>query len=212
VSKLALGPPDRGVLYVVSGPSGVGKSTLIRRAMERIPGLSFSVSATTREARAGERHGVHYYFMDQENFEEKRRAGDFLEYATVYDRSYGTLREPVELALASGQSLILDIDVQGSKQLRVRLPEAVHILIVPPTISSLLARLRARATDSEDVISRRMAQLAQQLVPNACDFIVVNDDLDTAHAAFEGVLIAEMCRRHRRASFTSRLLSEVPPT
>lgn len=191
--------PDRGVLFVVTGPSGVGKSTLVRTAMQRIPGLAFSVSATTRAPREGEVDGIDYHFLDREAFEAEVARGAFLEHATVYGRSYGTLRAPVQAALDRGDSIVLDIDVQGAEQVRRTEPEAVHVFLLPPNLATLEARLRARATDDEATIRRRMAEVEQQLRgAGAFDYLVVNDHLETAHTVFQAVLLAEMSRRSRR--------------
>ena len=199
--------PDRGVLFVVSGPSGVGKSTLIATAMEDIADLAFSVSATTRAPRGAEVDGVDYHFLTREAFGEKVASGAFLEHATVYEHAYGTLREPTEEALSGGSSLILDIDVQGAKQIRDQLPEAVHIFIVPPDLGLLEARLQRRGTDGAETIGRRMAQVGEQLRGvDAFDYLVVNDDLDTARRVFTGILLAEMSRRSRRASLVRRII------
>jgi len=205
MTPLALSPPDRGVLFVVSGPSGVGKSTLLRDALARIPGLSFSVSATTRGPRVGEVDGVDYHFIERVRFQQLVTDGAFVEHAEVYDRFYGTLRGPTMQALQRGDSLILDIDVQGARQVRAQLPEAVHIMIVPPDIATLEDRLRARGTDTDAVIARRMQLLAGQLgAVGEFDYVVVNDDLDAAHACFQGVMLAEMCRAGRRSSWVQR--------
>lgn len=203
-------PPDRGCLFVVSGPSGVGKSTMIQHALDRIPGLGFSVSATTRAPRAGEVDGVQYHFVDPAQFGSLVASGAFLEHAQVYDRSYGTLRSPTEAALASGKSLILDIDVQGAAQLRLAAPDAVLIFLVPPSLDVLERRLRSRNLDSDEVIARRMAQVEQQLAAvDRFDYLVVNEDLHTARAIFEGVLLAELHRRHRRASIVTEVLAQL---
>ena len=206
-APLRVARPDRGVLFVVSGPSGVGKSTLVKRAMQRLPWLSFSVSATTRGPRAGERDGVDYHFLTPGEFRDRVDGGSFLEHATVYDRSYGTLRAPTERALAEGRCLLLDIDVQGAEQVKAAMPEAVHLFVLPPSLQVLEARLRGRGTDPEEVIQRRMAQVATQLrgVLQA-HYVVVNDDLEAAQACFEGVLLAETCRQERRASAVRRVL------
>lgn len=199
MSPLALSRPDRGVLFVVSGPSGVGKSTLVRRAKARLPWLAFSVSATTRAPRVGEVDGVDYHFLDEHKFSEMLERDAFLEHATVYNRRYGTLSEPTEAALKEGLCLLLDIDVQGARQVRDHLPDAVHLFVLPPSLDSLRERLEARDTDDEATIARRMAQVEGQLRgAEEADYIVVNDDLEAAHAAFEGVLVAESCRRSRR--------------
>ena len=199
-------PPDRGALFVVSGPSGVGKSTLVRAALAAIPRIRFSTSATTRAARPGEQDGVHYHFVDPERFAEMLAEGLFLEHATVYDRSYGTLREPTEQALASGVSLLLDIDVQGSRQVRERLPEAVHVFVAPPSYEELERRLRARGTEDDAVVAQRMAQAAEQLrgCP-AYDYLIVNDVLELAHRTFQGILLAELSRVERRRAQAERL-------
>ncbi len=202
--------PDQGVLFVVTGPSGVGKSTLVKRAMDRIPGLSFSVSATTRAPRTGETDGVDYHFLTPARFAELLSQDAFLEHATVYDRSYGTLRDQVVSALGEGHSILLDIDMVGALSVREQLADAVLVFLAPPSLAVLEARLRGRGTDSDDIIDGRMAQVAAQTV--GCgdfDYIVINDELDAAHAAFEGVLLAEMSRRKRRDTLVDRLLGEV---
>lgn len=202
--------PDRGVLFVVTGPSGVGKSTLIRRAMATIPGLGFSVSATTRPPRPGEVEGVDYHFLSPDRFQALVREQAFLEHATVYDRSYGTLRGPIEQALAEGRSILLDIDVKGAEQVRQRMPDATYIFVLPPDVATLERRLRGRATDGEDVIARRMGQVGEQL--RGCpsfDYVVVNDVLDTASAAFTGILLAEMSRTARRQHVVGGILREL---
>jgi len=192
--------PDRGALFVVSGPSGVGKSTLLKRAFEVIPGLTFSISATTRAPRRGEVDGKDYHFLTDEQFAQRLAQGAFLEHATVYGRSYGTLRDPVERALSEGHSILLDIDVQGARSVRDTLPEAVLIMIAPPTVDALEARLRARGTDDDQVIQGRMRQVADQLgAVGEYDYVVVNDDLHVAHASLQAVLLGELCRVSRHA-------------
>ena len=200
-------PPDRGAMFVVSGPSGVGKSTLVQGALARIPGLRFSVSATTRAPRDGEQDGVHYHFVSPERFAALVERDAFVEHATVYDRCYGTLRKPTEAALSEGVSLILDIDVQGAAQVRGTLPEAVHIFILPPSVAALEARLGRRGTEPPERVRRRMELAAEQLHGvEAFDYVVVNDDLETARSAFEGILLAELSRRARRTSAIARIL------
>jgi guanylate kinase len=207
VTPLSLARPDRGVLFVVSGPSGVGKSTLVRRAKARLPWLAFSVSATTRAPRRGESDGVDYHFLDDARFASLVERGAFVEHAQVYGRRYGTLAEPTEAALNEGLCLLLDIDVQGARQVRASMPEAVHLYVLPPSIDVLRARLEARATDDAATIDRRMAMVAEQLQgAEEADYVVVNDDLEAAHAAFEGVLVAETCRRSRRERAVRQVL------
>ena len=200
--------PDTGCLFVITGPSGVGKSTLIRHCLQTIPGLSFSVSATTRAPRDGETDGVDYHFLDRQSFGERVAAGAFLEHAQVYDRRYGTLATPTAKALERGDSLILDIDVQGSAQVRQTRPDAIHVFILPPSLDHLERRLRARGTDSDAIIEGRMQQVHEQLAgaPHF-DYLVMNDDLAIAKRCLAGVLLAEMQRRTRRQSWLDRFRS-----
>ncbi|MEZ4237563.1 MAG: guanylate kinase [Myxococcota bacterium] len=208
---LAVSPPDRGVLFVVSGPSGVGKSTLIQRALQRIPSIGFSVSATTRAPRPGEVEGVHYRFLDPARFQALVDDDAFLEHATVYDRRYGTLAAPTREALEAGRSLVLDIDAQGSASVRARMPEAVHVVVVPPSLGALEERLRQRGTDDEATIARRMALAAEQLrAAPTYDYVVVNDDVAAADAALQGILLAELSRTDRRSSAIEALLRDLP--
>jgi len=198
--------PDRGVLFVISGPSGVGKSTLVKAAMADIPGLEFSVSATTRDPRAGEKNGIDYHFLSRAEFDAALADNAFLEHATVYDRSYGTLAAQVDHALSAGRSVVLDIDVQGARQVKSRRADAVLVMVVPPDIDALETRLRSRATDSDEVVSRRMAQVRSQLdAVGEYDYVVVNDDLDSAHRVFQGVLLAELSRLGRRGTVAERI-------
>ena len=209
MSKLNLETPDTGVLFVVTGPSGVGKSTLIKGLMDRVPGLEFSVSATTRAPRDGEVDGRDYHFLSAEDFAHRVERAEFLEYATVYDRSYGTLRGPVDAAIAQGRSVVLDIDVQGARQVKERYGACIRVFVLPPSVDTLATRLRGRGTD-EAVITRRMAQVGEQLrgAPEF-DFVVVNDDLVAARAVFEGVFLAELARVARRRTRIERVLAEL---
>ncbi|MEE2749787.1 MAG: guanylate kinase [Myxococcota bacterium] len=191
--------PDTGVLFVVTGASGSGKTTLVKAAFDQVPGLEFSVSATTRAARDGESDGVDYHFHSAEHFEELRQQGALLEWAEVYGNCYGTPREPVVAALSEGRSILLDIDVQGARQVRESYPDAVTVFILPPDISVLEARLRARSTDDDEVIRRRIGEARLQIQHcDEFDFLVVNDDLDVANRVFQSVLLAELSRVSRR--------------
>lgn len=204
-------PPDRGALFVISGPSGAGKSTLVAATLQAVEGLAFSVSVTTRPPRPGEVDGQHYQFISRERFRELRDADAFIEWATVYERDYGTLRAPTEAALAAGRSLILDIDVQGARQIRQRLPEAVHIFVAPPSLEVLRRRLEMRGTDDPATIERRMTQAAAQL--EGCpeyDFVVVNDVLETSLRTFQGIVLAELSRVKRRATVVGQIATASP--
>ncbi len=198
-------PPDRGACFVVSGASGTGKTTLLRRVFVEVPGLEFSVSATTRSRRTGEIDGVDYTFVSMEQFLALRADGALLENAEVYGRYYGTPRAPVDAALAEGRSIVLDIDTQGAAQVRQSHPEAVHIFILPPSLGAIRARLLARGTDTVEVIRRRIAEASDQL--RHCgeyDYLVMNDEIESAVAALAGIVRAELLRTRRRASWVRR--------
>ena len=191
--------PDQGALFVVSGASGTGKTTLLREALRHVPHLSFSVSATTRPARAGESEGVDYLFVSPEQFQAHVDAGDFLEHAQVYGNRYGTLRTPVQDALAQGLSVVLDIDVQGARQVRKTMPNGIGIFLAPTSIEVLEQRLRARGTEAEHTITLRMAQVQEQLNGSGeFEYVVVNDVLSCAHDCLQAVFVAELQKVHRR--------------
>jgi guanylate kinase len=190
-----------GALFVVSGPSGVGKSTLLKAVFAAVGGLEFSVSATTRAPREGEVDGREYHFVNPVKFADLVDQGAFLEHAMVYDRRYGTLRAPVTAALAEGRSIVLDIDVLGARQVRAALPGAVLILIAPPDVATLRERLIARGTDGADVIESRMRQVADQLASvDLYDYLVVNDELDVAIETLTAVFRAELTRVARQGA------------
>lgn len=198
--------PDRGALFVVTGASGTGKTTLVKEALSGFPGLDFSCSATTRAARPGEVDGVDYHFVGQDDFERLAAEQAFLESADVYGNHYGTLRAPVEQALSDGRSVLLEIDMQGARQIRETLPDAVSVFVLPPDLATIEARLRGRSTDSEAIIQRRIADAMIQI--RACgefDYLVVNDDLATAHDCFQAVIAAELQRCSRRASLVRHM-------
>lgn len=198
--------PDRGALFVVTGASGTGKTTLVREALAQIPDLDWSVSATTRGPRVGEVDGRDYHFVSGERFEALRSAGALLEWAEVYGNRYGTPREPVERALTEGRSILLEIDLLGARQVRSALPEAVLLFVLPPRREDIEARLRARGTDSEAVIQRRVGDAMQQIAGcGEFDYLVVNDDLTLAHRCFQAVLLAELQRRGRRGGLVERM-------
>ena len=188
----------RGQLLVLSAPSGAGKTTLARLFVERTPGASFSVSATTRAPRGAERDGVDYHFLSPERFQALVEAGAFAEWAEVHGRRYGTLRESVERALAAGGVAVFDVDVQGGAQLLARFPrDAVTVLIVPPTPAELERRLRARSTDSDDSIRRRLEAARAEVQAGAARYayVVVNDRLEDALARIQAISRAERARR-----------------
>jgi guanylate kinase len=172
---------ERGRLYVVSAPSGAGKTSLVRALMEREPRIRFSVSYTTRKPRPNEIPGRDYHFVTPERFAEMIARDEFLEHAQVFDNCYGTGVRAVEEALVNGEQLLLEIDWQGARQVRSRLPEARSIFILPPTRQALEQRLKGRSTDSDEVIRRRLRDAAEDLTHwSEFDFVVINDHFDTA--------------------------------
>jgi guanylate kinase len=180
---------ERGRLYVVSAPSGAGKTSLVKALMEREPRIRFSVSYTTRKPRPNEIPGRDYHFVPMERFAEMVAQGEFLEHAQVFDNCYGTGVHTVEEALANGEQLLLEIDWQGAAQVRARLPEARSIFILPPSRPSLEQRLRARSTDSDAVIDRRLRDAAQDLTHwSEFNYVVINDHFETALADLQAIV------------------------
>jgi guanylate kinase len=182
-------------LFVVSSPSGGGKTTLVRRALQRTPELAYSVSSTTRPPRSGEVDGVDYYFLDREGFEAKRARGDFIEHAEVHGHLYGTDRRIVESLLAAGKDVLLDVDVKGAAQIRAARPDAVLIFVMPPSIAVLEARLRRRCTDCEEEIARRLRNARGEVRRMAeYDYLVINDELERATENLLAIITAERSR------------------
>lgn len=181
----------RGILVVLSGPSGVGKDTVLRRVFELDPRLRYSVSYTTRPPRPGEIDGEAYHFVDDATFDALERAGEFLEWALVHGYRYGTLRRLVEEALAAGQDVVLKIDVQGARTLRERGVEGLFVFLLPPSEEALLERLRARGTDDEETLARRTADSRRELAEaGRYDHRVVNDDVERAAREIVSIIAA----------------------
>ncbi len=195
---------SRGFLVVLSGPSGVGKNTLLKAILPRVPGLIYSVSATTRPPRPGERHGVDYFFLSEEEFQARIDRGEFLEWAEFCGYRYGTPRAYVEECLARGLIVIMDIDIQGARQVRQKMPDGVAIFVLPPSLEELRHRLEARGADSETAVDRRLRVAAEELAALAdYDYWIVNDDLERAVRTLEAIILAERSRVQR--------LAELPP-
>jgi guanylate kinase len=170
-----------GRLFVITGPSGVGKGTLIARLLEEVPDLELSVSATTRAPRGSERDGIDYHFMDDAEFDRRVREGDFIEHAAYSSHRYGTLRSEVEPRLERGASVVLEIELQGARQIRETLPDAVQVFIAPPSPGDLRRRLEGRGTDSPEQIASRLAVAADELgAREEFGHVIVNDDADQA--------------------------------
>ncbi len=179
----------RARIFVVSGPSGVGKGTLVALARERVSCLGLTVSATTRSPRPGETDGTSYYFMSDEEFERHVEAGDFLEWAWVHEHRYGTLRQEVERVVGEGSSVILEIDVQGGINVRKAIPDAVLVFIEPPSMEELERRLRGRGTEDEASIETRLANARGEMAyADSYDVRIVNDDLERACLELQNVI------------------------
>jgi guanylate kinase len=180
-------------VFVITGPSGVGKGTLIKRLLSRCPNLELSISATTREPREGEVDGVDYHFLSAEEFERRVEEKDFLEFATYSGNRYGTLRSEVERRLEAGHSVVLEIEVQGATQVRAAKPDSIQIFIAPPDPTVLRDRLAGRGTDSADAIDKRLETAEIELASQGdFDYRVVNDDLEQATEELVGIVRAEL--------------------
>ena len=199
------GVERRGLMFVLSSPSGAGKTTLSRLLIKRVQGLSLSVSATTRPMRPGEVDGRDYRFVDKATFEAMVKRDELLEWATVFDNRYGTPRAPVEAALSSGRDVLFDIDWQGTQQLREKArADVVSVFILPPSVADLEKRLHTRAQDFDDVIRGRMDRAAHELSHWAeYDYIVINQNVDEAFAEVQSILKAEQLKRERRTGLTA---------
>jgi guanylate kinase len=198
------GVERRGLMFVLSSPSGAGKTTLSRLLIERMPGLKMSVSATTRAKRPGEVEGRDYLFVDKARFEEMVKRNELLEWATVFDNRYGTPRAPVEAALSKGEDVLFDIDWQGTQQLREKArADVVSVFILPPSAPDLEKRLQSRAQDSHEVIRGRMSRASHEMSHWAeYDYIVINHEVDAAFAEVQSILKAERLKRERRTGLT----------
>ena len=195
----------RGLMLVLSSPSGAGKTTLSRMLLAKERGLEMSVSVTTRTKRPGEVNGRHYHFIDRKRLEQLVRRGELLEYAEVFGNHYGTPRKPVEKALKAGRDVLFDIDWQGTQQLSEKLPQdLVSVFVLPPSIPELERRLHTRAQDNEDVIHARMAKAAGEMSHWAeYDYVVINRDLDRAFQDVRAILAAERLKRERQTGLSA---------
>ena len=189
----------RGLLFVLSSPSGAGKSTIGRMLMESDDGIALSVSATTRPIREGEEDGKHYHFVTDERFDELVAAGEFLEWAHVFGHRYGTLKREVLKVIEGGRDVLLDIDWQGTQQLKQVDPDIVRVFILPPSMTELERRLRARGTDSDEVIQRRMDRAATEISHWAeYDYVLINNDAEKCRELVHNILKAERLKATRR--------------
>jgi guanylate kinase len=195
----------RGLMLVLSSPSGAGKTTLSREILEEDPGIELSISVTTRKQRPGEIDGRHYHFIDRSQFDAMVAANDLLEWAEVFGNCYGTPRQPVEAALAAGRDVMFDVDWQGTQQLREKAPkDLVSVFVLPPSIPELRRRLHSRAQDSEEVIQGRMAEAADEMSHwGEYDYVIVNHDFERALEEVRAILAAERLKRERRTGLSA---------
>lgn len=181
----------KGRLYVLTGPSGAGKGTVLHQLLDEVPGLFLSVSATTRAPRPGETDGIHYYFVTKADFEKKIAENAFLEHAKYVDHYYGTLERPVEERLSQGNDVILEIEVQGAMQVHRKRPDAVMVFLAPPSLEDLSVRLHGRGTESEEKIQKRLATARTELESqNLFEHIVVNDTVEHAVGQLKALILA----------------------
>lgn len=198
----------RGMLIVISSPSGGGKGTLIRRVLKIVPDLGYSVSFTTRAPRAGEVHGRHYFFVKPEEFREMEREGAFLEWAVVHGNLYGTGCAQVEQELSEGRDIILEIDVQGADNVRGQVPDAVMIFILPPSFEILRQRLSARGSENPEDLALRLSNSRQEVEAySRFAYVVINDEADRAAAQLASIIQAERARRERQQEAAEQVLA-----
>ena len=197
----------QGILFVISSPSGGGKGTLIRRVLGKVPGLSYSVSWTTRAPRPGERDGVSYHFVTPGEFERMREAGGFLEWAVVHGNYYGTARSVVAQELSEGHDIILEIDVQGAAAVRAMMRDVVGVFILPPSLEVLRARLTARMTERPAELALRLRNARHEVEQyRHFDYLILNDEVDRASALLASIIYAERARRGRQEWAARRVL------
>ena len=196
---------DRGQLIVISGPSGAGKSSVVNRGIQGRTDMCFSTSVTTRDPRPGEVDGKDYFFISPERFREMVENNELLEHAEYVAHSYGTPRAYVERQMESGFNVVLDIEVQGARQVKEKMPEAILVFILPPSMDELRRRLENRGTDSAEVIDARLTRAREELKEAPLyDYVIINDDLGEAAKEFAAILSAEHCRYHNRKDLIDR--------
>lgn len=197
-----------GTLFIVSAPSGAGKTSLVRALRENLEGFTVSVSHTTRAQRPGEVHGRDYFFVNHAEFEGMIESGGFLEHARVFDNYYGTARATVEKALSEGQDVLLEIDWQGARQIRSLMPDCISIFILPPSRRTLEERLKARGQDDPDTIARRMRDAISEMSHySEYDYLIVNDDFDRALAELRSVVVASRLETGRQSEAYKDLIA-----
>lgn len=199
-----------GTLYIVSAPSGAGKTSLLKALLENAQGIALSISHTTRDKRPGEQDGVHYHYVDEPMFTKMVADGEFLEHAKVFDNYYGTSQAAVLAQLASGQDVILEIDWQGAQQVRKHFPQAIGIFILPPSKTALRERLTDRGQDDTSIIDRRMRDAEAEMSHyHEFDFVVVNDDFDTALGELRAIITSQRLAISRQETMLQGLIKEL---
>ncbi len=190
----------RGTLYIVAAPSGAGKSSLVNTVLAKEPGIALSISFTSRPPRPGERHAQHYHFVDKAEFERMIAAGDFFEHALVHGDYKGTARQSVEPQLAAGKDVLLEIDWQGARQVREKMPDCVSVFILPPSVDALQQRMRNRGQDTEAVINKRLSAAREEMSHvGEFDFVIVNENFDAAAAELRAIFVAQRLRQPAQA-------------
>ena len=206
-------PSERGTVFVVSSPSGGGKGTLIKRVLEVVPNLSYSVSYTTRAPRNGEVEGREYFFVNRKQFEEMVAADEFLEWANVHGNLYGTAKRQLDEQTATGLDLVLEVDVQGAASVRELPLDAVSIFILPPSYETLRQRLIQRGTDAPDQLEVRLRNAPDELRQYAAfDYVIINDDVERATKQLASIIDAERARRRRQESFVRAVIENFKPS
>jgi guanylate kinase len=196
-------PPRRGIIFILSAPSGAGKTTIYREALKAIKNLEFSISLTTRVRRKNEADGIDYSFVSEEEFNRRQSSGELAEWARVFESSYGTPRAPLDAAIASGHDILLDIDIQGAQQIRAKYPrDAVSIFVLPPTLEELAGRLRGRATEDESKIQHRLQKAREEAEAYPeYDYLIVNAEIAKSVAQLETIVNAERLKVSRLREF-----------
>ncbi|MDI9237521.1 guanylate kinase [Lysobacter sp. LF1] len=198
----------RGTLFIVAAPSGAGKSSIVNAVLARDPNICLSISFTSRQPRPGERHAEHYHFVSKQAFEDMVAAGDFFEHALVHGDWKGSARQSVEPQLAAGKDVLLEIDWQGARQVRAKVPDAVSVFILPPSRQALEQRMRSRGQDSEAVIAQRLDAAREEMSHyGEFDFVIVNEHFDTAVDEMCAIFLASRVRKDQQVARHSRLIT-----